>query len=423
VSSSGIVDNLPDEFGGGDDGDSGEGSSNDVNDDFSNPDFDHLEESLRNFVLQKRALSKLQPAKTYLTKLFGDIQALSTINQKIYLNDKNSLTDKLNQLTPSYESSLILSVKTNEKIEKIIESTSKQIYDDTRDRILSTLSSMGDHPIVQYYGLFNLFEYITSTQNAITERILESVRESEDCARKATIESISSINKIGQESLGDDFKSEKVFREDFMFTRRRDTITRHIDDSISILDFFDPSLESFVKVLGFKSELTDNVLVWKNSLYSVGIYAASKFITTGTFVKGFFHYGSFFSPNTLRLLAVPIAIGTAAFGLSYLISDIPNALPRNLAKKIRSQIKELDYPHQNSQRISNECRKILKIPSREVQNCFQTSLDKYVVKKDHLMGEIKNADMGYIFFGKLLKKAVDQRELVESYDLESISVE
>jgi hypothetical protein len=50
-------------------------------------------------------------------------------------------------------------------------------------------------------------------------------------------------------------------------------------------------------------------------------------------------------------------------------------------------------------------------------------LDKYVVKKDHLMGEIKNADMGYIFFGKLLKKAVDQRELVESYDLESISVE
>lgn len=420
ISSNGIVDNLPDD----NDDDNGEGSSNDLNnDDFTSPDFDHLEESLRNFVLQKRSISKLQPAKTYLTKLFTDIQSISTINQKIYSNDKDSLTEKLNELSPAYDSSLITSVKTTEKIESLIESTCKKIYDNTRDSILNTLSSIGEHPIVKYDGITHLLEYVTNTQDAITEEVLKSVKESEEFAKKLTTESIDNINKLGEESLGEDFKTEKIFREDFMFTRRRDTITRHIDDSISILDFFDPSLDRFLQIFGFDSKVTEHVLIWKNSIYSVGIYAVSKFVTTGNVVKGVYQYGSFFSFNTLRFFVVPLAIGAAAFSLTYLITDIPNALPRNLAKKIRTQIKELDYPHQNSQRISNECRKILKIPAREVQNSFQTSLDKYLIKRDQLMGEIKNADIGYAFFGKLLKKSTEQKQLVESYDLESLSVE
>lgn len=422
VSSSDVVDHLPNDN--GEDpgvGGSGDGDGNGVPDDNIHPDFDHLENSLRNFVLQKRALSKLQPAKTYLSKLLNDIEALSTINQKMYFNDRDEMVDKLNEIAPQYEEGLVQSVKVNEKIESLIEKTSQTVYDFTKNNINSTLETVGDHPVVQYKGILNIVEYTVETQRAITKKILDSVSSSEDFARKRTIETIGSIKGLGKSALGEAYSSDKVFREEFMFSRRKDTISRNLDESITFFDFFDPSFESFLTVFGVNEKTKDQAILWKNSFYSIGLYAASGALTTGSIIKGVFQYGSLFSLKTLRFLVLPLSIGVGIVSLTYLIVDIPRALPRKLAKKIKHQVKELDYPHQNSDRIAKECRKVLKYPAREVQNAFQTSLDKHAVKKEKIMKAIKDADVASAFFGKLLKRTMDQRKLVESFDLESIS--
>jgi len=430
VSSSNVVDHLPNDNGedpgvggsgsGNGDGDGDNNNNNRLHDNF-HPDFDHLESSLRNFVLQKRALSKLQPAKTYVSKLLNDIEALSSINQKMYINDREEMVGKLNQIAPLYEDNLIRSVKVNEKIENLIEKTSQNVYDFTKNNINSTLETVGDHPVVEYTGLLNIVEYTIETQRAITNKILDSVTASEQFARKKTHESIESIKNLGKEALGDEYKNDKVFREEFMFSRRKDTITRKLNDSLSFFDFFDPSFESFLTVFGVNEKIKDQALLWKNSFYSVGLYAASGALTTGSVVKGVFQYGSLFSMKTLRYLVLPLSLGLGIASVTYLIYDIPRALPRKLAKKIKMQVKDLDYPHQNSDRISRECRKVLKYPAKEVQNAFQTSLDKHVVKKEKIMSAIKDADVASAFFGKLLKRTMDQRKLVESFDLESIT--
>ncbi|CDR40576.1 CYFA0S05e02036g1_1 [Cyberlindnera fabianii] len=427
VSSSGVVEKLPDfdgdddndGHGGGGGGGDGDGGAPDFDNIGANPDFDHLEASLRNFVLKKRALSKLQPAKTYLSNLFSDIEALSSVNQKMYLNDRDTMTAKLDELSPRFEESMLKSVKVNEKIESLIENTSHDVYNYTRDKILSTLNTSGDHPVVEYRGLFNLAEYVYETQQAITANILETVSDCEKYARKQTAVGVESINKLGRDTLGDEFNSEKVFRDDVMFTRRKDSVVRQIDDSVSLLDFIDPSLEGLLSSIGVNSKTSNQVLVWKNSLYSVGVYALSRAMSTGRVVKNVFQYGSFFSIRTLRLLAVPLAVGVGIVVVTYLVSDIPNALPRKLALKIKYQMKELDYPHQNSDRIAKEVRKVLKFPAREVQNSFQSSLDKHAVQREKILGSIKSADIASAFFGKLLKKAIDQRQLVNSLDLEN----
>lgn len=424
VSSSNVVDHLPNDNG----DDPGVGGSGDGNDDSGNnpddsihPDFDHLENSLRNFVLQKRALSKLQPAKTYLTKLLNDIEALSSTNQKMYFSDRDDMVDKLNEIAPLYEDGLIQSVKANEKIEALIENTSKIVYDFTKNNVNSTLETVGDHPVVQYNGLLNIVEYTVETQRAITKKILDSVGASEDFARKKTTESIDAIKSLGRKALNEDYRSDKVFREEFMFSRRRDTISRNLDESISLFDFFDPSFESFLTVFGASDKIKDQVVLWKNSFLSLGLYAASGALTTGSLIKGAFQYGSLFSIKTLRYLILPLSIGVGVASLTYLVYDIPRALPRKLARKIKRQVTELDYPHQNSERVAKECRKVLKYPAREVQNAFQSSLDKQAVKKEKIMKAIKDADVASAFFGKLLKRTIDQRKLVESFDLDSIS--
>jgi mitofusin len=420
VSSDGIVAELPDDYDAGGDGDNhGEGSSNN-RDNEPHPDFDRLEASLRNFVLKKRALSKLQPAKTYLTNLFDDIAELSSVNQRLYLNDKESLTAKLDELSPVYEENLVQSVKVNEKIESIIEETSHDVYSETRNKIMTTLNSMGEHPVVEYRGLLHVAEYVFETQEAITKNILNSVAESEDYARKQTSQAVDKINALAKEALRDEFNTEKVFRDDFMFTRRKDTITRKIDGRVSIFDFIDPSLEGFLASLGINKKTTDQVVIWKNSMYSLGLYAVSRVISTGRVVHNVFQYGSFFSLKTLRYLAIPVTIGVGIVAVTYLISDIPNALPRKLALKVKHQLQELDYPHQNSERIAKECRKVLKYPAREVHSAFQMSLDKHAVNREKIIGAIKDADVGSAFFGKLLKRAVDQRKMVVALDLEGI---
>lgn len=402
-----------------DDGDDpGEGSSKD--DEPPHPDFDHLEESLRNFVLKKRALSKLQPAKTYLQNLFDDVEELSTINQRLYLTDKNLMTQKLDEISPLYEQQLVESVKVNEKIESIIEEVSHAVYTQTRTTLLDTLDTVGDHPVVEYHGLMRLAQYVVDTQEAIKRHILLSVSQSEDYARRQTTLAVDRINNLAKGVLKEEFGSEKEFRDDYMFTRRRDTISREINDTVTLLDLFDPSVEGFLGAVGISKNTTDQVVIWKNSAYSLGIYAVSRALSTGRVMKNVFQYGSFFSLRTLRYLAVPLTIGVGIVAVTYLITDIPNALPRRLAQKIKREVQMLDYPHQNSERIAKECRKVLKYPAREVQSAFQTSLDKHAVNREKIMFSLKDADVASAFFGKLLKKAVDQRRMVLSLELERV---
>ncbi|KAH3680912.1 hypothetical protein WICMUC_000055 [Wickerhamomyces mucosus] len=429
VSSSEIVDGLPEDNSSDTDNNNhndDDDDDDDNNDGFTTPDFDHLEASLRNFILQKRSLSKLQPAKTYLTKLFSDIESLATINSKLYQNEKLDLETKLNAIQPLYEKKLVESVRLNEKIEKLIESTSNELYQFTKNEILSTLDKIGEHPIVQFDGILNVFQFTVETQDAMAEKIINSVKISEDYAKRVTIEQLNRINKLGEQSLGGAFNNkELVFRDDIMFTRRRDTISRNLNHDISIFDYFDPSIDGFLQFCGLKQDLKiskSSLEVWKNSAYSsVGLFAFSKVLSANRVIKSIFHYGSFFSYNTVKYIAIPISIGATLIGIGYLISDIPFALSRNLSKNYKYQIKELDYPHENANRISKESNKILRYPLKRIQNTYQTLLDEEVSKREKLSNSIIASETSLLFFNKLLKKAVDQKNLVESFDLESIN--
>ena len=75
--------------------------------------------------------------------------------------------------------------------------------------------------------------------------VLESVARSEEVAKKVTSNRVDEIIKYGQQTLNEEFLNDKVFNSDLMFTRRRDTIGKSIDDTFEINDFFDPSIESF----------------------------------------------------------------------------------------------------------------------------------------------------------------------------------
>lgn len=444
VSSSDALSHLP---GGGDgpDGDDGPGDNNDPH--YADPNFDNLEASLRKFILDKRSISKLLPAKSYLLNLLGDLKTLSEINEKIYLKETENKRKTLREsIAPKYDLMVQDSLRVNDKINKLVEKVCTEVYNTTRREILNTVDTFGSSQIVPYLGFQYAYEYAKETQRRMIETIVSSVQKSEESARLATNNSVQDIVKFGQLTLGDEFLADKKFKPDLMFTRRRDTIKRQLNELIEVTDFFDPSFESVLMWLGIPQEFISTsreqiqyfspVLIITSVPTSVSslkkllptqltlhtLYSSTKLITTGALIRKAYSLSSLLKPSVIKHAIVPVILGVGGFAIFYLVNDIPNAYPRKQARRLRKQVLELDYAHVNADRISKECRLVLNFPARQVMNNFQTSIDKRSGEKEKLEKEIRDAEISSGYFAQMLNKIKNQQAAVEGIDLENVYV-
>ena len=204
-------------------------------------DFQHLEGSLRRFVLEKRARSKLAPAKTYLMNVISDLNYLATINRDVAQSELDRVVKELNDLEPVYERSRKARSEVSEQIEKNIESRCNDIYRHTRQVLNSTILRVADEELgVQYPGLLNAFQYAEEIKTAILDQISAAVTLCEDDARQNAVSGVNDIRSKGFEHLGEKYQ-DLSFKSDIMFQKRRDALARHVDTPIEIWDFFDVS--------------------------------------------------------------------------------------------------------------------------------------------------------------------------------------
>lgn len=439
VSSSSALD-LPGGSGDPDGGDDGADFP-----EFADPNFDNLDAALRRFILDKRSISKLLPAKNYLLNLLGDLRSLAEVNQKIYVQEQERMKSLLNQsVEPQFNQMVQDSLSVGDKIHKMIEKTSSLVYNDTRSEILDTVDNFGSEQVVPFPGLQYVYEYAKETQQKMIDTIVSSVLMSEERAKQTTQESVQDIIKLGEATLGDEFLGNKTFKPDLMFTRKRDHVKRSLDDLIEFMDFFDPSLESILLWLGipkeFLSNVTDQVSFLspaslmttvptsissiRNSIPSQltlqTVYSSTKLITTGALIRKAYSLSTVVQPSVIKRAIVPVILGAGGFTLFYLITDIPNAFPRKQARKLKKQVIKMDYAHINADRISKECRLVLNYPSRQVMNNIQTRLDKRSVEKESLEKEMENAEISSKYFKSMLEKINTRVSFVEEIDLESI---
>ena len=238
------------------------------------------------------------------------------------------------------------SVRIGDTINGLIESTCTEVYNETNKEIVTTVNNLGDKPIVKYPGLQYLFEYAKETQLAMIDIVLESVARSEEVAKKVTSNRVDEIIKYGQQTLNEEFLNDKVFNSDLMFTRRRDTIGKSIDDTFEINDFFDPSIESFLVFVGLPEKfvksakyqisyfnpvgmltsIPQNAVTLKEQLPSQltlhTLYSSSKILTTGALVHKMYQFSHYVTPKMVKKIAIPVIIGISGITIYYLLSDI-----------------------------------------------------------------------------------------------------
>lgn len=202
-------------------------------------DFEELEASLRRFVLEKRARSKLAPAKTYLMNLLGDLDSLATVNREVAQNELDRVSKELSDLEPRLEKTKKATGEAGDGADQTIESTVTKVYDHTRSTLDNEILTVGERNHgIEYPGLFSAYGFAEELRDAMLASIQSAVSQCEDYARARTVEGVSSIRQLGLLHLGKNFP-DFSFRSENMFLRRRDVLVRNVDVEIEVTDFFD----------------------------------------------------------------------------------------------------------------------------------------------------------------------------------------
>ncbi|RKF59952.1 Transmembrane GTPase fzo1 [Erysiphe neolycopersici] len=374
-------------------------------------DFEKLEQSLRRFVLEKRARSKLAPAKTYLLNLLGDLQTLADVNLVVAKAELDRVTRELNELEPILEQSKKAKEEVNDEIDRTIENTCKEVYDYTRSTLTSSLHYAAETDLgIPYPGLWSSFQYAEDLKDAMLSQISESVTTCEEFARRKTIEGVDLIKDLGESHLRDEYTNLN-FRSDVMFQRKKDILAKQVDVETEIWDFFDWSsiLNQQEKMAGTSVALTVATVM---SGKAVGTWAWADGILTSMRAVGL---------NNVRRVLIPGILVTVIGATYYAFSQIPRSLPKRLSTKISMQLQSIDFTHRNSDRISSSVRKVLRFPADNLRVGLQRNLEQLGVKQTETKKIRGESEVARKYFSNLVSESRVVRNIVEAVDLEGSS--
>lgn len=373
-------------------------------------DFGELETSLRRFVLEKRARSKLAPAKTYLLNVLGDVNNLATVNRDISQSELDRVQREIDALEPEFEESKKSRTEAGEVVDRMVEDTTSEVYNHTRDTINSCISRVGEQDLgVVYPGLFSAYQYAEDLRDSMLHEISETVRLCEEHARGQAMDGYNGIKNMGILHLGNKLYADVMFLPERMFRKPMHALARQVDIDIEIWDFFDVTSlwERQEKVAGTSMAVTVAGMVGTRMIGGAG------------WLDGALGAAKIMGSNNLRRLIVPGLIAGIAIGVSYILTSIPKSLPHRLNAKLSSQLAAIDYTHSNALRISSEIRRALKGPANDVRIGLQRNVEKLQLKKEETSKFKIEAEVARKYFGNLVRSSNDLRQSVQRVDLES----
>ncbi|PON25194.1 hypothetical protein TGAM01_v205880 [Trichoderma gamsii] len=400
--------------GGGGSG-SGSGSGDDPDDNGKGKDldkvrdFEKLEQSLRRFVLEKRARSKLAPARTYLMNILNDVNTLATVNHEVAQSEFNRVTQELKELEPQIVASKKARSEVDEQVVHNIEETCKSVYDHTRNQLNAAITYAGSTKYdIPYPGVFGAFGYADDLKDAILSHIADAVSTCEDYARGQTVRGVNAIKQLGLLHVGDEFQN-LHFRPDVMFRRKKDAFARQVDVPTDFADFVDFStlLHSQEKFAGTGMALTIAGAVVPRML---GMNSWMDHAITATKILG---------NDNLRKLILPGIVIAAVAASAYVLQQIPTSLPHRLARKIEAQLSEIDYVHTNASRISGAVRTVLRMPADNLRVGLDHSVKDLNKKRDETVKVKSESEKASKFFRKLVGETQVQKNMVEGVDLDT----
>ncbi|CAN9119606.1 Transmembrane GTPase [Alternaria arborescens] len=395
----------PDDDGDDDPSDKGKGKEAEKQRDFAD-----LEASLRRFVLEKRARSKLAPAKTYLLNVLGDMNNLATVNRDVSQSELDRVKKEIEALEPEFEESKKSRTEAGEAVDRMVEDTTSDVYGYTRDTLNNCIARVAEQDLgIDYPGLFSAYQYAEDIRDSMLHEVTESVRLCEEHARTQAVQGYNGIKNLGVLHLGNNLYADVMFRPERMFRKSVHALARQVDIDIDLWDFFDiASLwERQEKAAGAGMAMTVAGVVGGRLVGGVG------------WVDGALGAAKVMGTSNMRRLIIPGLIAGVALGVSYVLASVPKSLPHRLSAKLSQQLAAIDYTHSNALRISSEVRRALKGPANDVRIGLQRNVEKLQLQKEETTKLKAETEVARKYFGNLVRSSNDLRQTVQRVDLEA----
>ncbi|KAI9721149.1 MAG: mitofusin [Chrysothrix sp. TS-e1954] len=370
--------------------------------------FDELEASLRRFVLEKRARSKLAPAKTYLLNVLEDLGNLANFNRDVAQTELDRVSKELQEIDPLLDQSKQAKTEASDDLDQSTETAASDVYSHTRDSINSSIANVSQRDLgVEYQGPWDAFQYAEDIITAMLSEIAETVGECENVARRQTGEGVNNIKNLGLLHLGDAFTNLN-FEPDRMLRRKKDTLARQVDIDVDIWDFFDVSSlwDRQEKVAGTGMAVAIAGTLGTRMIGGVG------------WVDGALGAARVVGANNIRRLFIPGLLLSAVLAAAYAIASIPTSLPRRLSSKLSTQLSAIDFTHSNALRISSEVRRALKIPADNLRIGLQRNLESLQTRRAETNKVRIESETARKYFGNLVRASGEVKGSVEGVDLE-----
>ncbi|KAI0530296.1 hypothetical protein GGR58DRAFT_241155 [Xylaria digitata] len=372
-------------------------------------DFHKLERSLRQFVLEKRARSKLTPAKTYLMNILNDVHVLATVNVEVAQSEIERVTRDLEEIEPQLESSKKAKAEVGDEIDQTIELTCKDIYDYTRNTLNTAIAHAGDSTLgVPYPGLFGVFDFADDLKEAMLNEISTAVTDCEEHARIKTVSGVNAIKQLGILHLGNEYH-DLSFRSDVMFRRRRDALAKEIDLPTELWDLVDWStlLQRQEKMAGTGMALT------------LATAVGGRLVGGTSWVDHALSAAKIVGNDNLRKLIIPAVALAVVSAAAYVLQQIPQSLPHRLSAKLSAQLDSMDYIHANSTRIASSVRKVLRFPADNLRVGLTRSVEQLGSRRDETLKTRTESEVAFKYFSNLVRNSAHQRTLVADVDLDA----
>lgn len=452
-------------------GNPGPDDSDDPDDGWNDPDFENLENSLRNFVLKKRSMSKLLPAKTFLLKILNDLEVISKYNIGSLNDETKNINDELNKLLQDVIDTKSHYDKFIKKIDTLVETTITNVYNKTKENIDSSLSfDINNNCLPNYQGLSKIYDYVIETERFIKNKIQENILNSESNARQQTDLAVQNIYTLVRNNMDPNFMEERQFDNNRMFMCQYHSSAKQFDVHIHLSDLYAPSWEKFLEYIGvptllnpislnkntkttnknsdIEKQLVNKQLQQNNELgttqntlttvLGLTLYPLTKYMKQPSLIftsklptLAIYSFGGSqivktiiwnriqtFSFKTLTHIAGSTIVVSCLLGISYLVYDLPRALPLNLANRYKQKLTELNFAHINAKRVSQEVATVLKVPTREIVKTCEIEVNKKESTKYNLEAKRDKYRISLIFFKHILNATTTQKTVVEGLDLE-----
>ena len=285
-------------------------------------DFENLEASLRRFVLEKRARSKLAPAKTYLSNVLGDVHNLASVNLGVAESEMDRVNKEIEALEPEYEQSKQARAEASITVERIVDDSASEVYDHTRDALTECIGRVAEQDLgIPYPGFLSVYQYAEDIRDAMLHQISGTVHACEEHARTHASQGYNGIKNLGIIHLGHNHYADVMLRPERMFRKPMHALTRQVDIEIEGWDFFDVAglWERQEKVAGTSMAVTVAGMVGGRVVGGVGWLGGA--LSTAKSL-GF---------SNVRRLAVPALCATGTFIRGPTVFIFSNTLQLRLA--------------------------------------------------------------------------------------------